>query len=330
MDLVFDIASSAEFWRQRYPADRAPRVQLGASPSQCAARKREIEPLLPNWVDASFLEPTEGIVHVLDIHGRRTRRAHSFEAHQWKGPIPEGSFCKYNENVYVESPAFMFMHAATLLDLTALIAFGDELCGQYSFDSRQERGFRKRVAPLTCRKEIEHFLLQAKGCRGQRLALRALPFVIDGSASPMETFDEMTMCLPFRYGGYGVPTPTMNARVTLSPRAARIAKQGKCYLDMGYMDSNLDVEHHGSLDHSSEEDRASDRARVNALREMGFEVVELTADQVGDLFAYEYIIEHIAKTVGKRLPKAILGATPQRLRLRKALYAWNRSSGKLR
>jgi hypothetical protein len=122
----------------------------------------------------------------------------------------------------------------------------------------------------------------------------------------------------------------MNERIDLDDRAARIARRRKCYLDMGYLKYGLDVEHHGKLDHSSEEDRSSDRARVNGLREMGVEVVELTADQVGDLFAYEYIIERLARTMGKRLKKEALGATPERLALRKQLFGWNRSFGRTR
>lgn len=285
--------------------------------------------MLPNWVDEAFLVPTGGVFHVLDVGGSHGRSLGSLVVHKYGGPIPEGAFYRYGD-MLIESPAFMFLNAAAILDTPRLIAFGDELCGRYSFDAREERGFRKRKAPLTDKQVIGNFLLQAGGCWGHDKALRALPFVVEGSASPMETFDEMTMCLPYRYGGYGIYQPTMNLRVDLTPRAMRIAKQRKCYLDMGYEKAKLDVEHHGKLDHSSNEDKADDRARVNALKDMKFEVVELTAEQVGDLFAYECIIERIANRVGKRLCKNQLGATPERLALRKALYEWNRSSGRIR
>ena len=145
----------------------------------------------------------------------------------------------------------------------------------------------------------------------------------------METFDEMTMCLPYRYGGYGIPKPTMNLHVPLTSKAKRIYKRENCYLDMGWPSVLLDVEHHGKLDHSSAQDAVSDRARVNALKEMGYEVVELTFDQVKDLVAYEYIIERIARIHGKRIATRYLGSTPERVALRKELFEWNASYGEI-
>jgi len=330
MDLVLDIASSAEFWRQHYPANRTPRAPEVCVPRECASRKQDVMMLLPDWIDESFINPTGGVLHVLDIGGQQGRQTKSLVVHKWNGAIPEGSFYKLEESVYVQSPGFMFLNAASVLDFPGLVAFGDELCGLYSFDAREERGFKKRIHSLTSKEKLEKYLLLANGLRGQMLAMRALQHVVDNSASPMETFDEMTMCLPYRYGGYGIVQPEMNMSVTLTKKAAQIAKRRKCFLDMGYSDFNLDIEHHGKYDHSSAEDIASDRARVNALREMGIEVIELSAEQVNDLFAYEYIIERVARITGKRLPKNALGATSKRIALRNSIREWNMSSGKIR
>ena len=232
--------------------------------------------------------------------------------------------------MFIESPEFVFLHAATILDIAELIALGDELCGLYSFDARERRGFRKRKLPLLRKSRLERFLAQATGCPGRNKALMALRHVIEMSASPMETFDEMTLCLPYRLGGYSLTKPTMNERIDLTPKASRIARRSKVYLDMGYSAHKFDLEHHGKYDHSTEEEIDSDRARVNALKEMGFEVIELTADQVRDPIAYEYIVQRIAKILGKRLMKDKLGKTPERMALRNALYSWNRSYGKVR
>ncbi len=331
MNLVFDIASSIEFWRQRYPADRMPKPPLPIVPGDAAFRRSDIMPLVPDWVDEQYLEPTDGIFHALAFDAGRCKTLKDITVHIWTGPIPEGSFYELQSGVLVESPAFMFLHAASILDFTNLIAFGDELCGLYSFDAREKRGFRKRKYPLITTIGLQNYLLTAKNCRSTKRAMRALHYVVDNSASPMETFDEMTMCLPYRLGGYGFSRMNMNEEIELTARAARIAKRNTCRLDMGYKDLFLDIEHHGKLDHSSDEEKESDFARVSGLKEMGFEVVELTKAQVGDLFAYEIIIQRIAKEkLHKRLQKSALGATAERLALRKALFSWNRSSGRIR
>lgn len=330
MSLVFDIASSIEFWRQRYPKNRVPKPAPPTIPKDCAYRKQDILSLAPNWMQGDFLAPTDNRIHALTLDQPLSKQLNGIGLHSWSGPIPEGAFYEPQPGVFVESPSFMFLHAASVLPLSQLIAFGDELCGLYSFDQRLERGFSKRFKPLLEKATLGEFLHHASGCRGHRRAMQAFPHVIAFSASPMESFDEMTMCLPYRFGGYALDAPLMNYRIDLTPKAARIAKRKKCYLDMGYPLIGLDVEHHGKHDHSSDEDIALDRARVNGLKEMGFEVVELTGSQVGDLVAYEYIIERIARIIGKRLCKQKLGATPERLKLRKDLFAWNGSFGKIR
>lgn len=334
MDLVFDIATSAGFWREWYPANRAPKPPEPVVLSQCAFREEDVMRLAPAWA-ARNASPGDGSMHLMVFEPGQRRRSQVHVTHVWSGAVPEGSFYRLGESQVVTSPAFMFLAAGATLSLPALVAFGCELCGCYSFDAREERGFRTRSEPLLTPDQLRLFLAGAQGCRGYRRAVSALPHVVAGSASPMETFDALAMSLPYRLGGYGLAKPAMNYEVKLSEKAARIARRATCYADMCYIDTSradlkIDIEHHGKLDHSSDEDRASDRARVNGLKEMGFEVVELTKDQVYDLVAFEYIVERLAKLLGKRIRKDKLGPIPARLAFRKEVLAWNRSSGRLR
>ena len=330
MHLALDITTSAEFWRRIYPADRTPKLDRFSVPERCALNQRDIDALKPSWITPEFLEPIGGKLHVFSLAGHTSKNRNRSVVHAWSGPIPEESFYDLGNNVLVQTPPFMFLVAATLLDPEQLIAFGFELCGLYGFDDTQKRGFRKRSAPLTTLSRLREYLSGAKGCRGREKALSALAYILERSASPMETYDVMCLCLPYRLGGYCIKSPKMNHRVNLTPRARRIARREKCYLDMGYPEEHLDVEHHGKLDHSSSEDRASDRARVNALREMGYEVIELTIDQVEDIEAFDYIVQRIAGILGKRIRKEYLGVTAARVRLHQKLREWNRTGGRLR
>lgn len=330
MNLVFDIATSAEFWRQVYPANRAPNRSGIATPREFSSTWEEISELLPNWVTPRFLEPLDGRIHVLALSTDLRRRSKHHVTHVWNGALPDESFYDLGNGTFVESPAFMFLSAASLLSTVRLIAFGCELCGLYGFDKAEKRGFRTRTKPLLTIPQLRAYLANAQGCRGYSKAMAALPHIVENSASPMETYDVLFLTLPYRLGGYRMPQPSMNHMISLTPRAARIAKRSRCFLDIGYVEESLDIEHHGKLDHSSPEDQASDRARVNALKEMGIEVIELTNDQVGDPQTFEYIVQRIAKILRKRIRKEHLGATDPRVTLRKELRAWNLSSGRLR
>ena len=119
----------------------------------------------------------------------------------------------------------------------------------------------------------------------------------------------------------------MNRYMDLTPVARRLHHARKCAPDIGWFDIGLAVEHLGAHDHSLDKDVLSDRARVNALQEMGFEVIELTNDIVGDFSAFETIASRIARLLGKRLRARDLGQTKSRLDLRRGLRAWNMSYG---
>ena len=329
MSLVLDIEISAAFWRKVFPIHRAPKAAECNPPSQCACSWNEIESQIPLWVTLDLLEPFDGRIHVMSFDESSRRQSARHVVHAWSGFIPEGSFYEM-QGAYIASPPFMFLAAATVLSLPELIAFGCELCGLYSFDESRERGFRTRKVPLLTIEQLACYIKSAKGCRGVKNAQMALKYVIPNSASPMETFDAMLLYLPYRLGGYGLPRPKMNYRVRLSGKAARIAKRQTCYADMCYPEIKLDLEHQGEFDHSTPEEVASDRARVNALKEMGYEVIEFTKDQVNDLLTFEYIALRVAKLLGKRIRKEGLGATKPRMSLRRAVREWNRSGGRLR
>ena len=327
MFLIFDIPSSLVFWRNKYPLDRTPRGAVeNLSVTNAATRRQDVEGLLSQ---ISFCDEltVEGEWHFLVLSERSRRKTTDYTCRTWTGELPYGSLYQLKKGIYVESPELMFVRAASFLPIEQLIAFGDELCGLYSFSPEEERGFRVRSTPLVNKAQLKRFLASLGKHWGGGKASQALPFIVENSASPMETFDEMTMCLPLRFGGYGIRQPIMNREIGLDPKAKRIAQRATCRLDMSWDGIMLDVEHHGKLDHFSEEDMARDRRRVNALKEMEYEVIELTNEQVNDLFAYEYIIEYIAKTLGKRLRKDGKGALPERIQLRESVRAWNASSG---
>ena len=330
MNLVLDISTSAEFWRRVYPIDRAPSSPSKNPKGDCAITHDEVFRLAPQWITPHFLQQLDGKLHVMAFDLASRRRSSEHVVHVWSDSIPQGSFYKLNDSVFVAAPEFIFLAAASVLNKHALIAFGCELCGFYGFDESDPRGFRSRKVPLLTIEKLERYLAASQSCRGFQNAKAALPHIVAHSASPMETFDVMAITLPYRLGGYGLRRPLMNNEVKLTEDAKRIAKKRTCYGDMSYPEISLDIEHYGQYDHTLNDDWANDRARANALKRDGFEVIELTKDQVGDLIAFECIIKHIAKHLGKRLRADKLGPIPPRLEMRSNVFAWNASSGRLR
>ena len=225
------------------------------------------------------------------------------------------------------SPCFTFLRFASELSLVELIAYGDELCGLYSFDQACPRGMRQREFPLVTLKQLQAYIESAAGCPGYQKARRALSFLVENSGSPMETFDEMCLCLPYRLGGYGLRIPLVNYEILVESEALQLAGRSTCVADLLWKDERLVIEHQGDYDHNSSSSFASDRGRIDALISMGYKVLELTWKQSCDLVAFEAVAKAVAAHLGKRLKKQHLGPTVQRLELRSGLLAWRHGYG---
>lgn len=334
MKLFITGISALDFYRKLYPADRAPGLSaynLTEESDDCFAYKdADVWSLAPSWVTPAFLEPENGCLHMLTKSAAHRASSKTVVSHVCSGPFPTGSCFDFGDDVLIASPGFIFLQLAQSLERVELIALADELCGLYSFDDSAERGMRKRTVPLTTKAVLRCYLESATGVRGQKAALAALQYAVERSASPMETLDEMLLCLPFRYGGYNLPTPSMNHPIPLSGKARALVKASECHGDICWPASSLNVEHNGGFDHSSPRAQSSDRARVNAIVEMGYEVIELTDGQVSNPTAFEAIALRIAAKLGKRIRARYLGMPEQRVLLRKTLYAWNHASGRHR
>ena len=329
MAYYITLSSAADFWRRVYTSKKAPDKAKAETPkavaSGCSSKLRE---RLPNWVDDDFLQMEEGKLHLLVFCKDSRHRSSSVSPHLWKGPLPPESFYRLNDDTFVASPEFTFLHMASICNLSQLVAYGCEICGRYAFDPHEKRGFRMRASPLTSVRSIKQFLEMTESVRGKAKALRALEFVVEQTESPMETLTAMLFHLPFKYGGYALQKPTANKVVDLSSKAQAILHQRSCRIDLLWERAKIAVEFLGKYDHDEQSAFERDRKRTNALIEMGFEVVELTGEQVRDREAFEVIALRVARHTGKRVPSQHKGLTAARQHLRKTLFAWNASYGR--
>lgn len=326
---------SQAFWRLVYPEGRKPiTADVGDArkgwrdtrKGQCACTSGSITSMSPSWVKRCK-EQGYDVVDVLVFDKSDVRKSNSTKTTLWSGRVPPRSFCAYSDDVSVSSPCFTFLQMARHLSLAELIAYGNELCGNYSFDGSKPRGMRQRTQPLTSVKELERYIHGASDVAGLKNARAALRYMVDASASPMETLSEMFLCLPYKLGGYKLDPPVMNSEIHLDSHAAGIAMQRTCFGDLCWPGLGLVLEYQGKYDHDDRDSFSSDRARINGLKAQGLNVIEVTGGIVHNLATFEEIALHIATLQGKRIPRYAMGSTPQRLELRSALFDWNARYG---
>ena len=136
--------------------------------------------------------------------------------------------------------------------------------------SRPERPVLEMDALLRAtgldRGEIEILLARHRGRRGVRNAHRALALVDGGAESPRETWLRLLLIKA------GLPRPQTQIRV-LDDYGQIVAR-----LDMGWPELKIGVEYDGDHHWTDRQQLARDIRRTELLREMGWEVIRVTAE----------------------------------------------------
>ncbi|MCL1879164.1 MAG: hypothetical protein FWF71_00840 [Actinomycetia bacterium] len=225
-------------------------------------------------------------------------------SHVFSGELPIGCFMNVGGRLLVSSPEFCFLQMASQLTLIEIIELGYELCGTYSlpFPGEQnvpERGYHDRK-PLTSVNKLQGFIAVIPDAKWRHKAERALRYVLDGSASPMETKLAIFLTLPYKLGGYGFVFPELNKHVTLPKPARRYFNKNYYVCDLFWGDGKVAVEYDSDQFHTGSERIANDSERRNALSSIGVRVISVTRPQLYSAAGLEMIARTLASYRNRR------------------------------
>jgi len=242
------------------------------------------------------------------------RKTQVVQSRVYTGPTPSGCLISIGEGVAVSTPPFCFFQMANELPLIKLIELGFEFCGSYSLPAVIESekdlitvdNTSYGQPQLTSLKAIKDFVAKMEGISGQKKSFRALRYIADGSASPMETILLMLLTLPHKLGGYGLPMPVLNKRIELRKSGKR--RSGKSYSGKSYYkcdffwpSDNLAVEYDSDFYHTGADRIASDSQKRLDLTALGITVITITNRQVRNKVEFETIAKLIAGKLHKQL-----------------------------
>lgn len=260
--------------------------------------------------------PVQLVVPRAEVRGR----SDLLSCHVWRGPLPDGAFASLDADTHVASPAFCFLQMASVLPVARLALLGLELCGTYAPDPASAEGFRRRD-PLSTRGELAGFAEAMGDARGVKKARRALGFVADGAASPMESAVVALLCAPRSLGGYGFALPRLNGPVELAgdPRAVAGFPRFRC--DLLWPEHRLAVEYDSDIFHTGSDRIARDSERRNALSYLGITVVSVIRRQVMSLAGMDRVARLLAQRMG--VPgRAVKDERRRRIGLRRAVLGF--------
>ncbi len=263
-------------------------------------------------------------IHLLVLDAADRRSVKRAKCHVLMPDVAAGRLLLVDDDGLLATSADLsFLLCAAELSIIRLMELGFELCGTYGLASPNAHGFIKRD-PLTSTREMGRLLESAPPMRGVRQAKRALGFVIEGSASPMETIVVLLLCLPPRMGGYGLPKPLLNCRVDVRKGARRTSQKGHFVCDALWPAAATALEYDSDLWHTGSSKIADDAARRNALSSLGCTVITLTRMQVLDCDGFDRAARALAIRLGKRLHVGERGWIAARANLRRELLGFAR------
>lgn len=181
--------------------------------------------------------------------------------------------------------------------------------------------------PLLSAADIAAFAKQAAGLRGVKQLRWAAEHMTGQTASPFEVQASMLVSLPRNEGGMGINIAN-NVRIPLSDAARSLYDKTCCYADI-LIESNNDsmgviLECQGRSAHDGEAASLSDAERTTALTSMGYDVIQITYEQIKDTKSFNNIAELIHKKAGlPYIPKTDQERTTEDALRRELLVNWD-------
>lgn len=217
-------------------------------------------------------------------------------------PIVSGTFYQVTDSIFVLSPEAAFERISRILPLSRRILLAMELCGTYAL-STEDLTYRYDVVPVSSAQALLDYCERLPHSNGSQTAglIRALRWVVDNSASLMETVVVVLLVLPYRHGGYGLALPSMNIPLDSDGRVVPQRTQGSRKADVSWFDHKVALEYNSREFHCGLDDYERDSDRREWFERLGFKVIPVSAAKLYDAVQFNELAHQIAELIGCRL-----------------------------
>ena len=254
-----------------------------------------------------LLSHVNGPIHALVPAQNMLTRSKRIVTHLWSHDIPGGAYLNLGNKAFLPTPAFLLLQMAVQLDEVELISLGLELCGYYSKSENpnlapthasdyEPHDCTFELEPATTVAKLTRFIERRTGERGFRAARHVLMRILNNSASPMESTTYLLLCLPKRLGGYALPKPQFNVKVTVTTSTTTTAR----FPDLYWHSHSLDVEYDSDRDHWGQWSRYRDAKRTVELVTEKITVLPLTRMQIMNAREFHAFATSVRRILGIR------------------------------
>ena len=259
------------------------------------------------------------------------------KVHVKRKPLPDRSFYRLDDDVYVASPELCLMQLATKLSEPQIVKLALEMCGAYAIDPAsvddygmfdlgeqddESPGIVKRP-PLTSSSKLKAYAKRLFTAESRARSVHYLRYVVDGSASPRETALFMLLCMPVRFGGYGFAIPELNRRIKLTAVEQLMVGAHHFDCDLYWSKKNIAVEYDSKTHHTLQEKQERDAIRRNMLQYKDVQVIVATRIQVNKATLFDGLARQVGRAIRKRFRIPSKEHIAARADLRETLFDWD-------
>lgn len=255
------------------------------------------------WLDRHGV-PFDGPLELLVSNAAHRRLSKKCICHVARHEVADAELLKLDQGLFIVSIEECALQAATYLSLPELVEYYFELCGAYAYSTEDPSNYESRPA-LTSTANLKQHFGQMHQRHGVELARQAIRYVRDKCRSPMETAFVMMLTLPRKFGGLGIRDLETDYEIKVGKVARDLTRRTKFYFDAYLKRSRTDIEYNGFY-HDSDENRAIDEERKNALKAMGYEIVTVSRHSFFEKKAFARVMLSIIRREGirpSRLPE---------------------------
>lgn len=248
----------------------------------------------------------EAPLEVMVFNRNKGRTLSGCRCHVSSKRFSSSRFIRLDRNLYVVGIELCALQAATYLPFRELVEYYFELCGAYSLGTSSGIDVSYTERPqLTSTADLKRFFNTLNACDGLIAARKAIKCVRDGCRSPMETAFVMMLTLPKRDGGLGIRAIETDYEVKVPSNARALTRRTRFYMDAYLKRSRTDIEYNG-FHHDTDEGRAIDEERKNALASMGYGIITISRHSFMRAAPFTRVMEAIQRKEGirhSRLPE---------------------------
>lgn len=275
--------------------------------------------------ESLFLRANEPIDLVVSCQEDR-RKWKGARFHVMSERIPPHSFRILRADILVACPELCFLQRASELTLIETICLAMSFCGIYRLNGDAPDGSSGSTTifdrhPIMTVDSALRYLKDLDGFPGVEKARRALSYALPYSGSPKETQMVIPFYLPRKYGGFGLPRPSMNRELPLTDHARKIIGKERCFGDAvwesGVKDDPrcFDLEFQSKEHHDNEQSYGDDFGRQIGLEAAGHTVQFVANAQLSNIEQMTELARRIAAFTHTKLPENAFEKTPKRIEL---------------